>query len=89
VSDADKDKFISMAMGEPIEITALPIPIKNSVYRGFVEGYSFSINQYQMVMTLNTTDYTYSIAPTRWQDVLGTLTWAGVGATVQWTTYDD
>lgn len=89
VSDADKDKFISMSMGEPIEITALPIPIKNSVYRGFVEGYSFSINQYQMVMTLNTTDYTYSIAPTRWQDVLGTLTWAGVGATVQWTTYDD
>jgi hypothetical protein len=89
VSNANIDKFISMSMGEPIQITALPIPIKNTTYKGFVEGYSFSINQYQMTMTLNTTDYTYSVAPTRWQDVQAALTWAGVGATIQWTTYDD
>jgi len=89
VSDANRDKFISMTMGKPIQITTLPIALKNTTYRGFVEGYSFSINQYQMVMTLNTTDYTYSFTPTRWQDVSGTLTWNGVGSTVQWTTYDD
>lgn len=89
VSNAHKDFFINMSMGEPIQITALPIALKNTTYRGFVEGYSFSINQYQMVMTLNTTDYTYSFTPTRWQDVSGTLTWNGVGSTVQWTTYDD
>ena len=41
-----------------------------------------------MVMNLITTDYSYSITPTRWQDVQATLTWAGVGATVQWDTYD-
>ena len=89
VSNANIDKFISMSMGEPIQITALPIPIKNTTYKGFVEGYSFSINQYQMVMTLNTTDFTYSVAPTRWQDVQAALTWNGVGATIQWDTYDD
>jgi hypothetical protein len=89
VSDVNKDKFISMAMGEPIKITTLPTAIKNTEYRGFVEGYSFSINQYQMVMTLNTTDYTYSMTPTRWQDVLATDTWASVGAAVQWDTYDN
>jgi hypothetical protein len=89
VSSANVDKFISMTVGKPIEISTLPTGIKNTVYRGFVEGYSFSINQYEMVMNLITTDYTYSITPTRWQDVSASLTWAGVGSTVQWTTYDD
>jgi hypothetical protein len=89
ISDALRDFYISMSMGEPIQITALPIALKNTTYRGFVEGYSFSINQYEMILTLNTTDYTYSFTPTRWQDVSAALTWNGVGATVQWTTYDD
>lgn len=89
VSDALKDFYISMSMGEPIQVTTLPIALKNTTYRGFVEGYTFSINQYEMIMTLNTTDYTYSFTPTRWQDVSASLTWNGVGATVQWNTYDD
>jgi hypothetical protein len=89
ISDANRDLLISVAVGEPIEITALPIALKNTQYRGFVEGYTFSINQYEMIVTLNTTDFTYSITPTRWQDVSALLTWSGVGATVQWNTYDD
>ena len=89
VSDALKDFYILMSMGEPIQITALPIALKNTTYRGFVEGYTFSINQYEMILTLNTTDYTYSFTPTRWQDVSAALTWNAVGAAVQWTTYDD
>jgi hypothetical protein len=88
VSTANVDKFISMAVGEPIQITSLPTGIKNTTYKGFVEGYQFNINKYEMVMNLITTDYTYSITPTRWQDVTASLTWAGVGATVQWDTYD-
>jgi len=89
VSDALKDFYISMSMGEPIQVTALPIALKNTTYKGFVEGYTFSINQYEMILTLNTTDYTYSFTPSRWQDVSASLTWNGVGSTVQWNTYDD
>jgi hypothetical protein len=89
VSNAMRDFYINMSMGEPINITSLPIPLKNTDYRGFVEGYSFSINQYEMVINLITSDYTYSFTPGRWQDVSASLTWNGVGATVQWTTYDD
>ena len=89
VSDVLKDFYISMSMGEPIQVTALPIALKNTTYKGFVEGYTFSINQYEMILTLNTTDYTYSFTPSRWQDVSASLTWNGVGATVQWNTYDD
>jgi hypothetical protein len=89
VSDVNRDKFISMSMGFPVQINSLPLAIKNTTYRGFVEGYSFSINQYQMVMNLATTDYTYSMTPTRWQDVSAALIWSAVGSTVQWSTYDD
>ena len=89
ISDALRDFYINMSMGEPIQITTLPIALKNTTYRGFVEGYSFSINQYEMIMTLNTTDYTYSFTPARWQDVSAALIWNDVGGTVQWTTYDD
>lgn len=89
VSSTNVDKFISMTVGKPIQINSLPIGIKNTTYRGFVEGYNFSINQFEMVMNLTTTDYTYSITPTRWQDASPSLTWAGVGAAVQWTTFDD
>lgn len=89
VSDALRDFYILISMGEPIQITALPIALKNTTYRGFVEGYTFLINQYEMILTLNTTDYTYSFIPSRWQDVSPALTWNAVGAAVQWTTYDD
>ena len=89
VDNIYRNFYISMKMGETIEITDLPIPLKNTNYRGFVEGYSFSINQYEMLLNLVTSDYTYSFTPARWQDVSGTLTWNGVGSTVQWTTYDD
>jgi len=89
VSDANRDIFLAGVIGKAIEITALPIAIKNTLYRGFVEGYTMSINRTQMSLTMATTDYTYSITPTRWQDVSAALIWSAVSATKTWSTYDD
>jgi hypothetical protein len=88
ITNVDRDKFLAMAMGEPIEIDNLPIPIKNTTYKGFVEGYTFSINRYQMSLTLTTSDFTYSITPTRWQDVDPADIWSGVDPAIQWDTYE-
>ena len=88
ISDVNRDKFLAMAMGEPIQISTLPIAIKNTTYKGFVEGYSFQINRYQMSLTLSTSDFTYSITPTRWQDVDAADIWSAVDPAVQWDTYD-
>jgi hypothetical protein len=88
ITNVDRDKFLTMAMGEPIEIDNLPIPIKNTTYKGFVEGYTFSINRYQMSLTLSTSDFTYSVTPTRWQDVDPADIWSGVNPAIQWDTYD-
>jgi hypothetical protein len=89
VSDADRDIFLSGVIGKAIQITSLPLAIKNTMYRGFVEGYTMSINRTQMSLTMATTDYTYSITPTRWQDVSASLIWSAVPATKTWSTYDD
>jgi hypothetical protein len=88
VSDANRDYLLAMSMGEPIQISSLPIAIKNTTYKGFVEGYSFQINRYQMSLTLSTSDFTYSVTPTRWQDVPAADIWSAVDPAVQWVTYD-
>ena len=88
VTSANRDFFLNVAMGEPIRIQNLPIAIKNITYSGFVEGYTISFTRSQYLLNIRTSDSAYSITPTRWQDVPATLTWSGVGATVQWFSYD-
>jgi hypothetical protein len=89
VSNALRNTLIGCYMGLPIEIDNLPIAIKNTTYRGFVEGWNLRFSREQMVIEMKTSDFTYSITPTRWQDVDPADTWNSVGATVQWDTYDD
>lgn len=88
VSDANRDALLNISMDTAIQILNLPIGIKNTTYRGFVEGWTFNFNQNQFNLTFNTSDASYSVTPTRWQDVSATLIWNNVGATVTWNTYD-
>jgi hypothetical protein len=88
VSNALRNTLIGCYMGLPIEIDNLPIAIKNTTYRGFVEGWNLRFSREQMVIELKSSDFTYSVTPTRWQDVNAADTWNSVGATVQWDTYD-
>jgi Ni,Fe-hydrogenase III small subunit len=88
VSNALRNTLIGCYMGLPIEIDNLPIAIKNTTYRGFVEGWNLRFSREQMVIDIKSSDFTYSITPTRWQDVPPADTWNSVGATVQWDTYD-
>ena len=88
VTSGDLDALLAISMDTAIEIDNLPIAIKNTTYKGFVEGWSFSINRVQVNLTFDSSDVAYSVTPTRWQDVPALLTWNDVGATVTWNTYD-
>lgn len=88
VTSGDLDALLAISMDTAIEIDNLPIAIKNTTYKGFVEGWSFSINRVQVNLTFDSSDVAYSVTPTRWQDVPALLTWNAVGATVTWDTYD-
>ena len=88
VSSADLDKFLQMTMGKPISISGLPVPLMPTNYYGFVEGWTLQVSRNQAAISLITSDSSYSIQPTRWQDVNAALAWNAVGAAVQWVTYD-
>jgi hypothetical protein len=88
VTSANLDAFLQMKMGKPITIAGLPIPLVPTNYYGFVEGWTLAVSRNQAAISLITSESSYSIQPTRWQDVSASLAWNAVGATVQWATYD-
>lgn len=88
VSASDLDDLLQMTMGKPIEINGLPVPLIPTNYYGFVEGWILQVTRNQAVISLTTSESSYSIQPTRWQDVDAALAWNAVGAAVQWATYD-
>lgn len=88
LSNADRNTLLAMYMGKPIQINDLPIPIVHNTYKGFVEGWILTFNQYQAALTLTSTDSSLSIPPTRWQDVSPTQRWSDVGSTIQWPAYE-
>ena len=88
ISSADLDSFLQMTMGKAISISGLPVPLMPTNYYGFVEGWSLAVSRTQAGISLTTSESSYSIQPTRWQDVSAALIWSGVGGTVQWETYD-
>jgi len=88
MSAADRNVFLGMYMGKPIEILNLPNAVINTVYKGFVEGWVLAFNSVQANMTMITTDSSLSIVPTRWQDVDPLDEWQDVDPTVQWFQYE-
>lgn len=82
------DKMVNMYMGFPLQVQNLPLPIMGIIYKGFVEGWTWNIGRVQASITLRTTDSSFSIVPTRWQDVDPTTAWNAVGAAVQWYAYE-
>jgi hypothetical protein len=88
VTSANLDAFLQMKMGKAIEIDGLPVPLVPTNYYGFVEGWTLAVSRNQGAISLITSESSYSIQPSRWQDVLVSLAWNAVGATVQWATYD-
>jgi hypothetical protein len=88
VSSADLDVFLQMTMGKAISISGLPVPLMPTNYYGFVEGWTLQVSRNQAAISLITSESSYSIQPTRWQDVSASLAWNAVGAAVQWATYD-
>lgn len=89
VTSADLDELLNISMDTAIKIDNLPLAIKNTTYQGFVEGWTFNINNIQVSLTFDSSDVAYSVTPTRWQDVDPTLTWNGVDPAVTWNTFDD
>lgn len=82
------DDLLAIQLGLPIQIANLPTGVLDGAFNGFVEGHSFVINRNQAQLNITATDSTFSITPTRWQDVSASLIWSAVTPTLQWQNYE-
>lgn len=86
ITAVDLDALINIEMGTAVQISDLPNAISPINYTGFVEGWDLVINQYQALLTLTTSDSTYSVVPIRWQDVDPLTEWLDLDPTAVKTT---
>jgi hypothetical protein len=84
VSDAMRDSMLPMRVSEPISITGLPSSIYPSIFAGFVEGFTWTINRNELFLTLNVSEYALSQLEMNWLQVPPTLAWEDVSATLEW-----
>lgn len=89
MSDVDVDLFLSLDLSQPIELLALPPAILGGgVWRGFIEGMSWSIGRTTAFLDLTVSDQALSTYTTRWTDVFATKTWTDIATdtpTLDWT----
>ena len=82
------DDLLAVYMGMPVEVSDFPNGIFNGIFRGFVEGWTLTINRVQATLNLNVTKASLSITPTRWQDVNAALIWSAVDPALEWADYE-
>jgi hypothetical protein len=86
LTTAALDDLIAIQMGTAIQIDNLPNPISSITYTGFVEGWDLIIDRAQALLTITSSDSTYSVVPIRWQDVDPTTEWDDLDPTAVKTT---
>jgi hypothetical protein len=84
VDDADRDALISVFMGLPVNITALPLNMNSGQFQGFVEGWTFQASYNQVGITLFVSPLAFSLQAMTWQSVPAVETWNSVSNTLEW-----
>lgn len=84
ISDATRDKLLSIFMGMPIRITNLPLNISDTQFEGYVEGWTFRSSINGLSLTINASPIVYSQVALNWSQVSGTKAWNGLSGTLTW-----
>jgi hypothetical protein len=84
VSNTMRDSMLPMVISKPIRIAGLPSSVYPDNFIGFVEGYTWTINENELFLTLNISEYALSQLQMNWSQVPPTLEWQDVSATLEW-----
>ena len=84
IDDADRDHLLGVFMGQPINITDLPLAIVGGDFEGYVEGWSWSTRFNELFLTLNLSPVAFSQVATRWDTVSAAEAWNTLSATLTW-----
>lgn len=84
IDDSDRDHLLNVFMGQPLDITDLPLNMVNGRFQGFVEGWTFRAGFNRLDLTLNVSPTAFSLQSVRWNDVSAAETWNTLSNTLEW-----
>jgi hypothetical protein len=84
IDNLDRDNLLGVFMGQPLNITNLPIQIANGDFEGYVEGWSWSTRFNELFLTINVSPTAFSQVAMRWNSVPITEAWNTLSNTLTW-----
>jgi hypothetical protein len=84
LDNSDRDALIGAFMGQPINLTNLPLNMSSGAFQGFIEGWRFSASYNELAITLLLSPLAFSLQAMRWNDVPIVETWSSVSPTLDW-----
>ena len=84
IDDSDRDDLLNIFMGLPLEITDLPNNIVNTVFQGYVEGWTFRASYNALSISINASPIEFSQVTLRWNQVSALESWNTISNTLTW-----
>ena len=84
IDDTDRDALLNIFMGLPLRVTDLPVNIVDSVFEGYVEGWSFRASYNSLFITINASPLEFSQVTLRWNQVSASEHWNTLSPTLTW-----
>jgi hypothetical protein len=84
MTDVERDQFLNIFMGLPLDIEDLPLNIADGRYQGFVEGWTWSTRFNALDLTINISPIAFSLQAFRWNSVPANITFNTVSPTLDW-----
>jgi hypothetical protein len=84
IDDADRDALLKIFMGMPLRVTDLPPNIVDTVFEGYVEGWSFRASYNSLFITINASPLEFSQVTLRWNQVSAAEYWNTISPTLTW-----
>jgi hypothetical protein len=84
IDDTDRDALLAIFMGMPLRVSDLPANIVDTVFEGYVEGWSFRATYNSLFVTINASPLEFSQVTLRWEQVNAGEYWNTISPTLTW-----
>jgi hypothetical protein len=84
IDNSDRDNLLGVFMGQPLNITNLPIQISGGEFEGYVEGWSWATRFNELFLTINLSPVAFSQVSMRWNTVPIGEAWNTISNTLTW-----
>ena len=84
IDDTDRDALLNIFMGLPLRVIDLPPNIVDTVFEGYVEGWSFRASYNSLFITINASPLEFSQVTLRWNQVNASESWNTISPTLTW-----